>query len=250
MSDKRKSAAPTTATSKYQPRATSSRTTYILGAVAAVVIAALVIGGVLWNSHRNKGGGVDDAVLDQNASMIVGAASAPKTIDVFEDFMCPFCHQFEQQSGAAISRAVDDGQLRVRYHMLTFLNPMSHSGDYSSRAAGAAQCVGAAESKDVFLKFHTALFEKQPEEHGSSDLSNADIAKVAAEQGASAATQKCIADGAKVATANSAAQQSLTQLAKALGGQASTPTVLLAGDPVNDIMNGTGWLDALLAKKS
>ncbi|MFW0792454.1 thioredoxin domain-containing protein [Gordonia sp. CPCC 205515] len=236
-------------TSKYQPRKTSSRATYILGGVAILVIAVLVIGGLVWNSQRDKDG-PDESVLNSNAALIVGAASAPQTIDVFEDFMCPYCKEFEQQSGAAIAKAVDDGKLRVRYHMLTFLNKVSASGDYSSRSAGAAQCVGEGESKDVFLKFHSALFAKQPAENGDTDLSNADLAKIAAEQGASPETQKCVSDGSMVEQANVAAAQSLNQLSKALGGQAATPTVLSAGEPVPDIMNGTAWLDKLLSDKS
>ncbi len=235
------------ASSKYQPRATSSRTTYILAGAAIVVIAALVVGGVLWNTQRDKGG-ADEAVLSENAALIIGAPSAPQTIDVFEDFMCPVCREFEQQSGAAITTAIDDGRLRVRYHMLTFLDDESSSGDYSSRAAGAAQCVGSGEDKDVFLKYHSALFADQPKEGGSSDLSNADLARIAGAQGASPATQTCISDGAKVDEAKAAAEQSQTQLQKA-AGQVGTPTVLAGGEPVDGIMSGTGWLDQLLADK-
>ncbi|NDZ94055.1 thioredoxin domain-containing protein [Streptomyces sp. SID6673] len=247
MSDKRKPATPKE-TSRYQPRATSSRTTYILAGAAVAVIAALVVGGIVWNSHRDSGG-VDEAVLSENAAQIIGAPSAPQTIDVFEDFMCPVCHEFEQQSGASITTAINQGTLRVRYHMLNFLDNQSSSGDYSSRAAGAAQCVGAGEDKEIFLKFHSALFANQPKEGGGTDLSNADLARIAGEQGASPATQKCVADGAKVAEAKDAADQSETQLSKATNGQVATPTVLSGGAPVDGIMDGTGWLDGLLADK-
>ncbi|SKX66450.1 transmembrane serine/threonine-protein kinase E PknE [Mycobacteroides abscessus subsp. abscessus] len=134
--------------------------------------------------------------------------------------------------------------------MLNFLNRQSASGSYSSRAAGALQCVGAGENKEVFFKFHSALFADQPKEGGDSDKSNADLAKVAAEQGANGVTQKCIADGAKVAEGEKAAEESENQLAKATGGQVATPTVLSGGVPVDGILNGTGWLDALLGKAS
>ncbi|MEE3852870.1 thioredoxin domain-containing protein [Gordonia sp. LSe1-13] len=231
---------------KYQPRATSSRTTYILGGVAALIVVALVVGGLLWNSRDDSGGGVDEAVLSENAALIIGEPSAPQTIDVFEDFMCPACREFEQQSGTAITQAINNGSLRVRYHMLTFLDDRSASGDYSTRAAGAAQCVGAGEDKEVFERFHAALFDNQPEEGGDSDPSNADMARLAADQGASAQTRECVATGAKVAEAQEAAEQSRTQLEKA-SGQVGTPTVLSGGQPVDGIMNGTGWLDALLA---
>ncbi|MDY6808677.1 MAG: thioredoxin domain-containing protein [Actinomycetota bacterium] len=248
MSDKRKPP-PSTAKSKYQPSATSSRTTYILGGLAVVIILALIVGGVIWNRSQRDTGGVDEAVLSENAALIIGEPSAPQTIDVFEDFMCPVCQEFEEQSGPAITRAINDGSLRVRYHVLTFLDDRSASGDYSTRAAGAAQCVGAGEDKEVFEKFHSALFADQPEEGGESDLSNADMARLAGAQGASAHTQQCVADGAKLAEATAASEQSRTQLAKATGGQVATPTVLSGGEPVNGIMDGTGWLDQLLTEQ-
>ncbi len=234
------------ATSKYQPSATSSRSTYVLAGAAVLVIAALVIGGIIWNGRRDKGG-VDDAVLSSNAALIIGAPNAPQTIDVFEDFMCPYCKEFEQQSGEPMVKAIDAGKLRVRYHLLTFLNRSSASKDYSSRAAGAAQCVAEGEKREVFLKFHSALFANQPSEGGSTDHSNADLANLAAQQGAGPATQKCITDGAKVDAANKAAEESNNQLSKATGGQAGTPTVLSGGSPINGIMDGPGWLDKLLA---
>ncbi len=245
MSDRRKSAAPK-GSPGYQPRASSSASTYVLVGVGAVVILALVVGGILWNSSRDPER-ADEAVLSENAALIIGTPSAPLTIDVFEDFMCPYCRTFEQQSAPAIATAIGNDSLRVRYHLLTFLNRQSSSGNYSSRAAGAAQCVGEAENRDVFLRFHAALFEDQPEEGGSSDHSNADLARIAGEQGASAATQQCIADGARVEQADAAAKQSQTQLSKATGGQAATPTVLSGGEPVDGIMDGTAWLDQLLA---
>nr|WP_085949522.1 thioredoxin domain-containing protein [Gordonia effusa] len=221
--------------------------TYVLAGLAVVVIAGLVIGGVIWNSQRNKGG-VDDKVLAENASLIVGSAEAGHTIDVFEDFLCPACGAFEKQSGEEVVKAVEDGKLRVRFHMLNFLDSKSASGDYSSRAAGAAQCVAAGEKPEVFLKFHSALFNQQPQEGGSSDFSNADLARIAGEQGANATTQKCISDGAKIDQAKAAADASQTQLAKASGGQVGTPTVLSAGAPLN--ISDANWLKNLLAAKA
>lgn len=46
------------------------------------------------------------------------------------------------------------------------------------------------------------------------------------------------------------AEQLLTQLSKALGGQAGTPTVLSEGKPVANVLNGPGWLTTLLADNS
>lgn len=233
---------------KYQPSRTSSRATYLLGGVAVVVIAVVVIGGIIWNSQRDKGS-ADQAVLAQNASLIIGKADAPHTIDVFEDFQCPYCKQFEQSSGQAMVNAADAGKLRVRYHILNFLDRNSGSGDYSSRAAGAALCVAQAGGSDQFLKYHTKLFTDQPAE-GGDDPTNAELAASAKSVGASEQTQQCISSGARVDAAKADAQQSLTQLSKALGGNAGTPTVLSEGKPVEGVLNGPGWLTTLLADDS
>ena len=231
----------------YKPSATSSRSTYLLVAVAVVVIAVVVIGGVIWNSQRDKGS-ADQNVLAQNASLIIGRADAPHTIDVFEDFQCPYCKQFEASSGQAMVDAANAGTLRIRYHLLTFLNRNSGSGDYSSRAAGAALCVARAGDQDTFLKYHTKLYDEQPAE-GGDDPDNAALAQKAAAVGASTQTQQCIANGSAVAEADTSAQQSLTQLSKALGGQAGTPTVLSGGQAVSGILDGPQWVAQLVDGK-
>lgn len=233
---------------KYQPSRTSSRATYLLAGVAIVVIAVVVIGGIIWNSQRTKGS-ADQAVLAENASLIIGKADAPHTIDVFEDFQCPYCKEFEQASGQAMVNAANAGKLRVRYHILNFLDRNSGSGDYSSRAAGAALCVAQAGGADQFLKYHTELFAKQPEE-GGDDPDNAELAAMAGSVGASPQTQQCISSGARVDAAKADAKQSLTQLSKALGGQAGTPTVLSEGKPVPNVLAGPGWLTTLLSDNS
>lgn len=248
MNDRRKSSGA----ARHQPRATSSTGTYILIGVAVVVVAVLVIWGFVWNANKQDLGEVSEKVLNENAALIVGEPAATTTIDVFEDFMCPACRAFEQKSGQAIVTAVNAGTLRVRYHMLTFLNQQSSSGDYSSRAAAALQCVGDAKDPAVFFKFHTALFDDQPKEGGDSDHSNADLARIAAAQGASGPTQQCITTGARIVEANKAADQSKTQLAKALddNGRFATPTVLLNGEPVSGIDAGPEWLTRVLTKET
>lgn len=230
---------------KYQPQKTSSTTTYLLAAVAVVVVAAVVVGGVIWNNQRNKGE-ADPNVLAQNASLIIGRADAPHTIDVFEDFQCPVCKKFESESGQAMVDAAAAGTLRVRYHFLTFLNSNSGSGDYSSRAAGAALCVAAGGNQDTFLKFHTKLYAEQPPE-GGDDPNNSALAQKAAAVGATPAEQQCITSGTKIQAANDAADQSTTQLSKSLDGKVGTPSVLSGGQPITNLLGGPQWLRKLLA---
>ncbi|MDH3010617.1 thioredoxin domain-containing protein [Gordonia alkanivorans] len=247
MSEKRKSGAsvPRATTSKYQPSAPSSTMTYVLGGIAILVIAGLVIGGIWW-SGRDKGT-ADQSALASSSTMIVGPENAP-LIDVFEDPLCPVCKLFEQQSGPAITAAVNEGKLRVRYHTLNFLDSKSATGDFSSRAAGALTCVAQEQNTELFFRFHSALFAAQPPE-GAGDISSAGLARLATDQGATPATAECITGNEKVGQAKANAATSSDELKKA-AGQVGTPSVLHDGKPVEGLLDGSGWLDGILAGKS
>ena len=242
MSKDRKQQVPKVGKSGYKPQSNSSTMTYILFGVAIVVIAAVVIGGIVW-SNNDGGEKVDESRLT-NTALVIGEESAPVTIDVFEDFLCPACGQFEASQGQKVLDAVNAKKLRVRYHMLNFLDRSSASGDYSTRAAAAFQCVAdGGEKQDVIKKFHTTLFENQPQELGSSDHSNKDLAKFAADAGASDNTQACVSSGTRVKKAKENAAAAQETLSKASGGKVSTPSVLHDGKRITLNEN---WLADLL----
>ncbi|MBM7366285.1 DsbA family protein [Gordonia hydrophobica] len=224
----------------YQPQAAGASSYLYLG-IGLVVVIALVVGGFIWMNNKSYPP-VDDKVLAENASFIVGDRAAPITIDIFEDFHCEHCSEFEKQSSAAIRQNVIDGKIRARYHMLNFLDGASDSGDYSSRAAGAALCVARNDDREVFWKLHSALFERW-----NDDLNNQQIADLAVASGAGPTSRECIASGTLVDEARSMADASKGQLNNSTEGQVATPTVLLAGKQVENITAGTGWLDDIIA---
>ncbi|GED98864.1 thioredoxin domain-containing protein [Gordonia crocea] len=230
----------------YKPQSTSNVLTYVLVTISVIVLAALIIGGVVLTANREKDSGLDPngTVTSGNTDLTVGSATAPVTIDLFEDALCPACGMFEKSQGEEVADAVRGGKLRVRFHMLNFLNESSPSRDYSTRAAAAMQCVAGEKNQELFLKFHSALFQQQPMEGGSSDHSNDDLAKIAREAGANEATQRCIANGTQVDAAAKAAQESVNQLSKAVGGNVSTPSVLLEGKKVDH--SNPDWLKNIL----
>jgi protein-disulfide isomerase len=238
---------------KAAPQATSSRSTYILGGLAVVVIAVVVIAGVLWSSNRSKPrnegyGGVSNSAVqvttDADGGILVGLPDATTTIDLYEDPMCPYCAELEHTNGQEMAQKIDEGSLAVRYHTLDFLNRLSASGDYSSRAAGALMCVADSGDAIAFSAFHTALFssDNQPAENGSSDLSNADLANLARDAGANDEAVTCIADGAKVADATAAAQTGREALAAT--GAAGTPAVIHDGTVI-DALGNPNWVSEL-----
>jgi protein-disulfide isomerase len=91
----------------------------------------------------------------------VGDPKAPVKVEVFEDFLCPFCRQFEETSRADLRQAAIDGKAYVVYRPIAFLN------EYSTRSLNAFGVVMDTSGGAVALKFHDLLYENQPDEGGT-----------------------------------------------------------------------------------
>lgn len=227
---------------KYNPEPVSSRSTYIIGGLAVLVIAALVIGGILWQSGKNEVqndgyGSVQNSEVvvsvEDNGVVLLGKPGAGTTLDIFEDPLCPACAALEHLSGQSVAQAIDNGDIAVRYHMLNFLNQASSSGDYSTRAGAALLCVAQDGDAIAYGAMHAALFspDTQPAESGKSDLTNEDLARIAQENGASDSAATCITSGENVDAAEAAAVAASEAL-KATGST-GTPTVVADGKIVS-----------------
>ncbi len=145
-----------------------------LALTVALVVAMVSIIGIGVQAGRSK---IQGSLEATNASVtdgvVVGKASAPVTVDEFEDFQCPICQELESQLGAPLAKMVADGSVKVRYHMMAFLDASSNGNRYSSRAANAGLCASDI-SPTAFQQFHAVLYGKdksgasvQPAENGN-----------------------------------------------------------------------------------
>ncbi|WP_328957961.1 thioredoxin domain-containing protein [Kitasatospora purpeofusca] len=91
-----------------------------------------------------------------------GKADAAHTLQVFEDFRCPVCKNFEAANGDAVRKLVDDGTVKVEYHLAAFLD--KNLGGKGSRTALAAIGAAANEGVDKFKAYHDVLYANQPDE--------------------------------------------------------------------------------------
>ena len=91
----------------------------------------------------------------------VGDPKAPVKVEVFEDFLCPFCGQFEKTSRDDLRQAAIDGKAYVVYRPIAFLN------EYSTRSLNAFGVVLDTSGGAAALKFHDLLYENQPQEGGT-----------------------------------------------------------------------------------
>ncbi|MBX3312536.1 MAG: thioredoxin domain-containing protein [Microbacteriaceae bacterium] len=161
-------------------------------AIALVVgIIALVIGSVPTPGPRpanmdsngvaiSQGFVVDRAPageVDYAGTPITADPEGPVLLQVWVDYMCPWCGIFESTNRAQIAEWVEKGAVKVVFYPVSILDTASQGSKYSTRAANAAVAV-ATYSPDQFWDFHNLLFEKQPDE-ATRGLSNDEIKDLA-----------------------------------------------------------------------
>ncbi|WP_030909254.1 DsbA family protein [Streptomyces sp. NRRL F-5126] len=208
------------------------RTFVVAGAAVAVLAVAAGIGVVAAGAGKDKpakgaagpvsaptGAGGKDGL-----AIRVGAADAPATLTVWEDFRCPICGQFENVFRDTFHQLENSGQMKVEYHLATIIDG-NMGGTGSVRAANAAAC---AQDAGKFPEYHDALYENQPEETSDAFGKNSKLLDIAGKvDGLSTQRFKaCVNDGDHDAWVGKSAK------AFTKGGFTGTPTVLLNGKSV------------------
>jgi len=151
-------------------KAARDRALYVNSSIAIVVLLVSFIGiGV--QSNRAKIAGDLSATNASVSNGVVYGKKAAATVDVYEDFQCPHCRDFEQSVASTLDSDVTANLAQVRFHPMSFLDS-SANANYSTRAANAALCASDI-GVDFFVKYHNYLFGKdssgneiQPDESG------------------------------------------------------------------------------------
>ena len=172
-------------------------------------------------------------------ALAAGKATAPVKVEVYLDYMCPYCGRFERANGEDLNRLVADGTVKLELYPMSFLDKTSRGSRYSTRAANAAATV-AHRSPESFLAFNQALFAKQPEE-GTRGLSDADLAKLARDAGVS---RDVVADF-KDRTFETWVASSTEAVFRS--GVTGTPTIKINGEVFGDDLYTRGALATAVA---
>jgi protein-disulfide isomerase len=206
----------------------------IIGAVIAVVVVLAVVVAIVIGNNSKSGssatsaqsvpagvvGGTGGGILADPA-----AKSTVPTLDVYADFQCPVCGQFEKAFGSTLTDLAKTGQVKYVVHMMTFLDT-NLGNDSSKRASNAAACAADAGK---FIEYHSAVFAAQPAKEGAgyTNAQLTEFAKTAGITGPALTTwQKCTDSGQH--------NQYVADVADASGkaGITQTPTVKLNGKDV------------------
>jgi protein-disulfide isomerase len=93
--------------------------------------------------------------------LAVGKPTAPHKVIIYEDFICPFCGEFETASHTGLAAAAAAGKVYIDYRPFHFLPE-----DYSAQALNAFFAVKDIAGNDVAKQFHDYLYAHQPNEEG------------------------------------------------------------------------------------
>jgi protein-disulfide isomerase len=207
----------------------------LIGAVVAVVlILAVVVAIVIGNNSKSgsttaSGNSVPVGVVGGTGGGILvdpaAANSKVPTVEVYADFQCPVCGNFEKAFGPTLTKMAKAAQIKYVVHMMTFLDA-NLGNDASKRATNAAACAADAGK---FGEYHSAVFAAQPAKEGDgyTNAQLTEFAKTAGITGPALTTwQKCTDSGQH--------NQYVADVADASGkaGINQTPTVKLNGKDV------------------
>jgi protein-disulfide isomerase len=155
---------------KKNPKKGSDNTTRNL-TVGMVLFVVLI--GVLFSVLSNKTNSsvsIPSSVSAADGYGIVFNKDAKTQIDIWEDFQCPNCRNFESVAGSYVNDLIRTGKVKAVFHPMTFIGPES------ILAAAAAACT-ADDGK--FLDMHAAIFANQPASENSGQWTNATLTAIA-----------------------------------------------------------------------
>ncbi|GGL88953.1 MULTISPECIES: DsbA family protein [Micromonospora] len=198
------------------------RTLWTSVAAVSVLVVAGLIGWSVWSSQR--AGQVTAPTGSNEAGTGIVSGTGPVTIDVYEDFLCPVCKQFEQATGPTLEELVSQGLARVVYHPVAYLNRYSTT-EYSTRSSAAAGC--AAEG-GRYREYAKQLFDQQPPE-GGAGLSDDQLTDLAVQAGLDRdGFASCQREGTFTRWTEHVTEEA------SRAGITGTPTVVVDGETVTD----------------
>jgi len=207
----------------------------VLGVVVAGVVIAILIG----NSNKAPDGGSGGSALPAGvvggkgggilANAAPAKANAP-TLEVYSDYQCDLCGQFEKVMGEALAELAKAGDVKLILHTLSFVDT-NLKNDSSTRSANAAAC---ASDAGKILEYNSAVFAGQPEKEGTgyTDAQLTEFANTAGITGPTLTTwQECTSSG------RHAQYVTDVQTTAEKAGVFDTPTVKLNGKTINETLS-------------
>jgi protein-disulfide isomerase len=213
----------------------------VIGMVIFIVLVGVIFSFI---SNKSSTSAAFPASVSENDGygIVLNPEATPK-VDIYIDYQCPVCKNFEIINGGYIAELVTAKKIKMVVHPMTFI------GVESILAANAAAC---AADEGKFLDMNLALFQNQPAVEGSGMWTGDFMKRLGNSIGIkSEKFEKCVTDGDYVDWTKNVTQAS---------GDADvngTPTVFINGkeiyrkktnnDPKDEYMDPVQFKAALAA---
>lgn len=192
-----------------------------IGVVVALVAVAIF---VVTLNNQSGGGGTrpeSSGIDPDTGAVVVGEGS--NSLDLWFDFYCPHCQEFEDQYGETIDEMLDAGQITLNVFPVALPGLNNASGtDFSKRSANAMYCV-AETTPEAAYPFMQAVFATHPSGPG---LTDEELISMAQDAGAGDISS-CVSDGEYISFVE---EQTGKLPTNPETGSAGTPTVILNGE--------------------
>jgi protein-disulfide isomerase len=98
-------------------------------------------------------------------------------IDIFIDYSCPACAQFESLYGPLFRTWLENGTATVEYHPLAFRDAQTAGTRYATRAGNSVACV-AEHSPNTFFQYSEILLASQPVPPAKFELTDVEMVQL------------------------------------------------------------------------
>ena len=195
----------------------------LISLAIVVVLSAVVAVFVIFSGGSTTNAPATTSTASASGqTLVVGSnARAKYKVVVYEDFLCPYCRQFETSSRDFLRAGAQKGTVQIEYRPFHLLQD-----SYSVRALSAWAAVLEHGTPEQALRFHDTLYDNQPYEQ---DPNKPDASKLTTWAKDSGVTSTAALDSiGKADTSFVDAADASASKAKVIG----TPTVFVNGQPV------------------
>jgi len=192
----------------------------VIGMIAFVLVVTGVF--IYFDKKPVTNSATPASISKADGSGLVFNPELKNQIDIWEDFQCPACRDFEAVNSEYIKKVIKEKKAKVVFHPLTFIGERSSLGFNESIIAANASACAMDEGK--FVEMHEILFQNQAASENSGKFTKEYMVSLGLKIGATSAKfQDCVTEGNYALWTESSASYA------AVKNVNSTPTVSVNG---------------------
>jgi len=145
------------------------RTVRLVGAVVVLAVVGVIVAMVILGQKKAPAVNANAALpkgvnsVDYGVKYGTAPATAPR-LDLWEDFQCPICKDFETANGASLKALADAGKVQLYWHPANFIEAKFPNSNLSSTRAAYAW--GCAIDSGKVTEYHSGIFAMQNKTEG------------------------------------------------------------------------------------